>query len=97
MRDGSPPQIERTNSVAEIAAGHAEFGIDAALESIARVGHDPELAAGLGDIRRVPQRALDQNVARRLVAAGMLAAHDSGDRFDAVGVGDDDHALVERV
>ena len=75
----------------EIAAGDAEFGIDAALESIARVGHDSELAAGLGDILRVPQRALDQNVARRLVAAGMLAAHDSGDRFDAVGVGDDDH------
>ena len=27
----------------------------------------------------------------------MLAAHDSGDRFDAVGVGDHDHGLVERV
>ena len=38
---------------------------------------------------RVPQRAFDQNVARRLVAAGMLAAHDAGDRFDAVLVGDD--------
>ena len=81
----------------QVAAGDAKIGIDAALESIARVGDDAELAAGLGDIRGVPQRALDQHVACGLVAAGMLAAHDSGDQFDPVRVGDDDHALVERV
>ena len=63
----------------EIEPRHAEVGIDAALEAIARVGHDPELAAGVGDVHRVPQRAFDQHVARRLVAAGMLAAHDAGD------------------
>ena len=49
------------------------------------------------DIGRIPERALDENVARRLVAAGMLAAHDSGDRLDAILVGDDDHAVVERI
>ena len=81
----------------EIAAGDAEVGIDAALEAIARVGGDAELPAGLRDGRRVPERAFDQHVARRLVAAGMLAAHDSGDRLDAVRVGDRHHALVERV
>ena len=27
----------------------------------------------------------------------MLAAHDSGDRFDAILVGDGDHAAVERI
>ena len=81
----------------ELQAGHAELRIDAALETIARVGDDAELAAGLGDVDRVPQRALDQHVAGRGVAARMLAAHDAGDRFDAIVVGDDDHAVVERV
>ena len=56
----------------EFAAWDAEVGIDAALETVARIGDDPELAAGLGDIGGVPQRALDQDVARVLIAAGML-------------------------
>ena len=51
----------------------------------------------MSDVCRVPERAFDQNVARRRVAAGMLAAHDASDRLDAVLVGDNDHALVERV
>ena len=64
----------------EIAAGNAEVGIDAALEAVARVGDDAEPAAGLGDVGRVPQRAFDQHVAGLVVAARVLAAHDSGDR-----------------
>ena len=60
-----------------------EVGIDAAFETIARVGDDAELAAGMGDILRVPQRRLDQHVGRRFVAARRLAAHDAGKRFDA--------------
>ena len=89
--------MSSTSSVASSQPGSAEVGIDAALEAIAGVRHDAELAAGLGDVGRVPQRALDQHVAGRLVAARMLAAHDAGDQFDAACVGDDDHALVERV
>ena len=86
-----------TRSRRELGAGNAELRIDAALEAIARVGDDAELAAGLRDVGRVPQRAFDQHVARVLVAARMLAAHDAGDRFDAVVVGDDHHGLVERI
>ena len=81
----------------KVAAGDAEGGIDAALEAVARVGDDAEPAAGLGDIGGIPQRAFDQNVPGGLIAARVLAAHDSGDQFDAVRVGDDDHALVERI
>ena len=74
-RDGSPPQRSMIEVRRQFRAGHAEIGIDAALEAIARVGDDAELAAGLRDVQGVPQRALDQHVARVLVAAGMLAAH----------------------
>ena len=81
----------------QLGAGDAEIGIDAALEAIARIGDDAELASGLGDVGRVPQRALDQHVAGVLVAARMLAAHHAGDQLDAVVVGDDHHGLVERV
>ena len=49
----------------QLQAGNAEGGIDAALEAVARVGHDGELAAGLGGDGRIPQRAFDQHVAGR--------------------------------
>ena len=74
-----------------------EGRIDAALEAIARVGVDAELAAGLRDVERLPQRRLDQHVGGGLVAARGLAAHDAGERFDAVVVGDHAHGVVERV
>ena len=38
---------------------HHEGRVNAAFEAIARVGIDPELAPGLGDIEFVPQRGLD--------------------------------------
>ncbi len=96
MRGLAAAELQRHGS-RKLRAGNAEGGIDAALEAIARVAEDAELAAGPRDVVRVPKRALDQHVARILVAAGMLAAHDAGDRFDASVVGDDDHALIERV
>ena len=43
--------------------------IDAALETVARVGDNAELAAGVRDIHRVPQRRFDQHVGRRVIAA----------------------------
>ena len=45
---------------------HHESRIDAALEAIARIGIDAELAAGLRDVERIPQRRLDQHVGGRL-------------------------------
>ena len=40
----------------ELQARHHEGRIDAALEAIARIGIDAELAAGLRDVERLPQR-----------------------------------------
>ena len=68
----------------ELEARHAEGGVDAALEAVAGVGVDAEPAAGLGDVERVPERGFDEHVGGVLVAAGMLAAHDAGDGFNAV-------------
>ena len=74
-----------------------EIRIDAALEAIARIGMDAELAAGLRDIERLPERRFDQHVGRRLRAAGRFAAHDAGERFDALLVGDHADRVVELI
>ena len=81
----------------ELQPRHHEVRIDAALEAVARVGVDAELAPGLRDVERLPQRRLDQHVGGGLVAARGLAAHDAGERLDAVVVGDHAHGVVERV
>ena len=81
----------------ELQPRQHEVRIDAALETIARVGVDAELAPGLRDVDRLPQRRLDQHVGGALVAARRLAAHDAGERLDAVVVGDHAHGVVERV
>ncbi len=67
----------------ELQPRHGKGGIDAALEAETRIGNDPELAPGLRDIGRVPQRRFDQHVGRRFRAAARFAAHDAGERFDA--------------
>src|SRR5262249_24996165 len=81
----------------ELEPRHQERRIDAALEAIARVRIDTELAAGLRDVERLPERRFDQHVGGRLRAAGRLAAHDAGKRFRPDFVGDDAHGFVERV
>ena len=53
----------------EIEARHVEGRVDAALVAIAGIGVDAELAAGLGDVERLPQRRLDENVGGRLRAS----------------------------
>ena len=68
----------------ELEPRHHEGRIDAALEAIARIRIDAELAPGLRDVERLPQRRLDQHVGGRLRAAGRLAAHDAGERFHAL-------------
>ena len=81
----------------QLEAGKREGRIDAALETIARVGHDAELATAFGDICRVPERRLDEHVGRALVAARGLAAHEARKRLRSRLVADRDEALVERI
>ena len=57
----------------------------------------PSLRPGLRDVDLVPQRRFDQHVGRRLRTAGRFAAHDAGERFHAVVVGDHADRVVERV
>ena len=57
----------------------------------------PSLRPVCGDVDLVPQRRFDQHVGGLLRAAGGLAAHDAGQRFDAVIVGDHADIAVERV
>ena len=95
--DGVPPHISITSLVASLEPRHHEGGIDAALEAIARIRIDAELAAGLRDVDLVPQRRFDQHVGGLFRAAGGLAAHDAGERFDAMVVRDHANAAVERV
>ena len=73
-----------------LKAGDHIFRIDAAFEAVAGIGDDAEAAAGFGDVHRIPEGGFDQHVDGVLVAAGMFAAHDAADRFDAVFIGDDD-------
>ena len=63
----------------ELDAGPHEFGIEAALEAIARVALDAELAAGRGGAHRIEQRRLDEHVGGRVGAAGALAADDAAE------------------
>ncbi len=76
---------------------HHEGRVDAALEAIARVRIDAELAAGLRDVDLVPQRRFDQHVRGLFRAAGGFAAHDAGERFDPMIVGDHAYPAVERI
>ena len=57
-----------------------EGGIHAAFEAVPGIAVDAEQAAGPGDVERLPERRLDQNVRRALVAAGPLSPHDAGNR-----------------
>ena len=81
----------------EFEPRHHEGRIDAALEAIARIRIDAELAAGLGNIDLVPQRRFDQDISGLFVAAGALAAHNAGHRLHAMIVRDHADAGIERV
>ena len=81
----------------QLEARQHEHRIDAALEAVAGVGIDAELAPGAGDVDRIPQRRFDEHIGGRRGAPGRLAAHDAGERFHAVFVGDDADRVVERI
>ena len=65
ISDGAPPQKSSTICGRQLQPRHHEVRIDAALEAIARVRIDAELAPGLRDVERRPQRRLDQHVGGR--------------------------------
>ena len=73
------------------------FGIDAALEAVARIRHDAELAARRRRADRIEQRDFEEHIGRVLGNAGYFAAHDAADGLDAVVVGDDGHRGIKLV
>ena len=76
---------------------HHEFGIDAALEAVARIGLDTQLATRRCDRDRIEEGRFHEDVGRRLRAARLLAAHDAGDAARAPFVGDHAHGRIEGV
>ena len=81
----------------DLGAPNRGLGIEAALEAVAGVRQDGELAPGGGDANRFEQRDLEEGVGGRLGAARGLAAHDPADALGAVRIGDHHHLLVEAV
>src|SRR5580704_3516231 len=81
----------------EFKAGHDKFRIGTALETVARIRLDSELAARRGNSLRIKPCGFDEDVARRLRAARLRAAHHAGNAERAFVVGDDDHLRIERV
>ncbi len=81
----------------DLGAGDHEGGIDAALEAVARVAVDRQLAAGLRRADGIEQGHFKEHVGRRLGDAGALAAHDGAQADHAAIVGDHGHAGFERV
>ena len=90
LRRPAAAQIEH-HFCRQLEPGKHESRIDTALEPVAGVGIDAELAAGLGDIDLVPQRQLDEHVGRCFRAAGLFPAHDAGEQFHALLVGNNAH------
>ena len=71
--------------------------VEAALEAIAGVARDVELAAGRRGADRIEERGLDEDLGRRFGAAGRLAADHAAEALHAGAVGDDRHFRIERV
>ena len=81
----------------DLRAGLDEGRIDAALEAIARIGIDAELAAGRGGADRIEIGRFEEDVRGFRRAAGRRAADDAGDADRAAIVGDHRHSGIERV
>ena len=61
VSDG-PRRRDSSTMAGKLEARHQEGRVDAALEPVARVRVDAELAAGLRDVELVPKRRFDQHV-----------------------------------
>src|SRR5205085_9598180 len=71
--------------------------IDAALEPAARLAGAAELLSGPRDMLRFEKSDLEDHIGRIGTDARMLAAHDSADVMDLVGVGDHAHRGIEDI
>ena len=76
---------------------HDEIGIDAALESEARVGDDAELPPGARRALRIEIGRLDEDVGGGIGDAGLLAAHHPAKPEHGAVVGDHAHVAVHLV
>ena len=111
-RHRAPPfrQGARTHHLARLSA--AELGdevgrhfrtpegrgrIEAALEAVARVGLDGELASAPRGADGIEERHLEEDVLRRRRAAARLPADDAAQGLDALRIGDHRDRRVERV
>src|SRR5690606_23416731 len=81
----------------ELDAGKQRLRIDRALEPVARVRDDAELAAGRGDGVGIEPGALDEDAGRPLTRSGRFPADDAADAQRPRVVSDDAHALVEPI
>ncbi len=93
ISEASPPQRSSTRCVASSSAGQAESRIDAALETIARIRVDAELRPVRAIFSGSQSADSISTSVVVFVAARGFAAHDAGERFDALVVGDDDDRL----
>ena len=76
-------------------ARDTEGRINAAFETIARIGIDAELAARLRNIQRIPQRGFNQHIGCRLIAARCFTAHNACNGFNTFLVGNHHHAGLQ--
>ena len=67
---------------------HRQGRVDTALEAVAGVGAEIEAARPAGDGLGPPECSLDVDVLRGVRHCGGVTAHDAGQRFDALRVGD---------
>src|SRR5207249_4974956 len=65
--------------------------VGTALEPVTGITCQSKLLRSLANVRRQEPRALEQNVGRRVVDLAVLAAHDTGQSDDTLGVGDHQH------
>ncbi len=73
------------------------FRINAALETVARIGIDLQITARIGDLDHVPIGAFKENIDRLFGTAAFLAAHDARDAFRATIIRDDHMARLEAI
>ncbi len=74
---------------------HRQRRVDAALEAMPGVGVEVEAARAARHGFGPPERSFDVDVARGIRHRGGVAAHDAGQRFDRVLIGDHAHLVVE--
>ena len=79
----------------ELRRGERVIRIDAALESIRRIGLDAEAAGGAADDGRLEPRALEQHIARRVRDLALSASDDPAESDGAAAIGNDDSLRID--